>query len=111
LQRRSWRPMRPTAFTLIELLVVIAIIAILAAIVFPVFAQARDKARQASCISNIRQIGAAMQMYGQDYDATLFPYRVGGTGTPNPYTSNPLVSANAARYVFFNMLLAPYAKN
>jgi prepilin-type processing-associated H-X9-DG protein len=53
---------------LIELLVVIAIIAILAAILFPVFAQARDKARAASCISNLKQMGTAWQMYTQDYD-------------------------------------------
>jgi prepilin-type N-terminal cleavage/methylation domain-containing protein/prepilin-type processing-associated H-X9-DG protein len=57
-------------FTLIELLVVIAIIAILAAILFPVFAQARDKARQAACLSNTKQIALALHMYIQDYDET-----------------------------------------
>jgi prepilin-type N-terminal cleavage/methylation domain-containing protein/prepilin-type processing-associated H-X9-DG protein len=60
-------------FTLIELLVVIAIIAILAAILFPVFAQAREKARQASCISNTKQLGTAAMMYTQDFDETLPP--------------------------------------
>jgi prepilin-type N-terminal cleavage/methylation domain-containing protein/prepilin-type processing-associated H-X9-DG protein len=62
--------MRRTGFTLIELLVVIAIIAILAAILFPVFAQAREKARSASCMSNQKQIGIAIKMYNQDYDET-----------------------------------------
>ncbi|MBC7806218.1 MAG: DUF1559 domain-containing protein [Akkermansiaceae bacterium] len=60
------------AFTLIELLVVIAIIAILTAILFPVFAQAREKARQASCMSNMKQIGLAVIQYTQDYDE-IFP--------------------------------------
>ncbi|HEV2472149.1 MAG TPA: DUF1559 domain-containing protein [Chthonomonadales bacterium] len=61
-----------TAFTLIELLVVIAIIAILAAILFPVFAQAREKARQTACISNLKQIGLGTMMYAEDYDETYF---------------------------------------
>jgi len=62
---------RNKGFTLIELLVVIAIIAILAAILFPVFAKARAKARQASCQSNLKQIGLAWAMYAQDYDGVL----------------------------------------
>ena len=63
--------MRHRGFTLIELLVVIAIIAILAAILFPVFAKAREKARQSSCLSNLKQIGLAFMQYAQDYDETL----------------------------------------
>ena len=61
---------RNNAFTLIELLVVIAIIAILAAILFPVFAQAREKARSISCLSNMKQLGTGLMMYVQDYDET-----------------------------------------
>src|SRR5215212_7267934 len=74
------RPQRTTSwqldrrgFTLIELLVVIAIIAILAAILFPVFAQAREKARQTSCLSNLRQISTAMMMYAEDHDGLFVP--------------------------------------
>jgi prepilin-type N-terminal cleavage/methylation domain-containing protein/prepilin-type processing-associated H-X9-DG protein len=80
-------------FTLIELLVVVAIIAILAAILFPVFAQARESARKASCTSNLRQIGTATQMYLQDYDGQFFQHwylaptywfgRVDASTTPN----------------------------
>src|SRR5205823_10875854 len=70
------RPRR--GFTLIELLVVIAIIAILAAILFPVFARAREKARQASCMSNLKQLGLAMMQYAQDYDGMI--YHLNGRG-------------------------------
>jgi prepilin-type N-terminal cleavage/methylation domain-containing protein/prepilin-type processing-associated H-X9-DG protein len=65
---------RRPGFTLIELLVVIAIIAVLAAILFPVFAQAREKARQAGCLSNEKQIGTAVLMYAQDYDEQSPPW-------------------------------------
>jgi len=72
--RKNIPQRRRRAFTLIELLVVIAIIAILAAILFPVFARARGKARQASCQSNLKQIGLAMMQYAQDYDERNVPY-------------------------------------
>lgn len=70
-------------FTLIELLVVIAIISILAAILFPVFARARENARRASCMSNLKQFGIAMMMYVQDYDET-YPKAVSGGMGANP---------------------------
>jgi len=66
-------------FTLIELLVVIAIIAILAAILFPVFSQARDKARQTTCLSNAKQVGLAVMQYQQDYNE-LYPFGTGADG-------------------------------
>ncbi len=78
-------------FTLIELLVVIAIIAILAAILFPVFARAREKARQASCSSNLKQLALGVLMYVQDYDERLFAARGnldGWSGNIMPYVKN-----------------------
>ncbi len=95
-------------FTLIELLVVIAIIAILAAILFPVFARAREKARQTSCLSNVKQLTMAMLMYTQDYDG-CYPviwdsgsgYPVGAVdGSPNMWDASALVA-----------LFTPYVKN
>jgi prepilin-type N-terminal cleavage/methylation domain-containing protein len=68
--------MRKSGFTLIELLVVIAIIAILAAILFPVFAKAREKARQTSCLSNQKQLALAWMQYVQDYDEVVPPYSI-----------------------------------
>jgi prepilin-type N-terminal cleavage/methylation domain-containing protein/prepilin-type processing-associated H-X9-DG protein len=79
-ERRDLRSRR--GFTLIELLVVIAIIAILAAILFPVFAKARAKARQVSCLSNLKQISLGWMQYTQDYDECSVMGRTGGAGTP-----------------------------
>jgi len=85
--------MKKSGFTLIELLVVIAIIAILAAILFPVFAKAREKARQASCLSNEKQIGLALMMYSQDNDE-LLPNRKNEGGHMNWKTYiNPYVGS------------------
>ena len=75
-----------TGFTLIELLVVIAIIAILASILFPVFAQAREKARGISCLSNLKQLGTAYRMYMQDYDEMVVPDYEYVNGAQNGYT-------------------------
>jgi prepilin-type N-terminal cleavage/methylation domain-containing protein/prepilin-type processing-associated H-X9-DG protein len=81
--RRQLLPAKRSAFTLIELLVVIAIIAILAAILFPVFAKAREKARQASCASNEKQLGLAFLQYEQDYDERL-PSGSNSVSNPTP---------------------------
>src|SRR5438128_9990650 len=99
--RKHFLMMKPTrGFTLIELLVVIAIIAILAAILFPVFAQAREKARQTSCLSNTKQIGIALMMYAQDYDEMLVGYRFNppAAAAPlNPYAADPQVGGRPQR--------------
>ncbi len=98
-------------FTLIELLVVIAIIAVLAAILFPVFAQAREKARQASCTSNLRQVGVAFAMYAQDYDDRLPDRRDLKTTLPGgfrPWTTWPPSDPRAG---WAAITLEPYTKN
>jgi prepilin-type N-terminal cleavage/methylation domain-containing protein len=89
-------------FTLIELLVVIAIIAILAAILFPVFAQAREKARQTSCLSNLKQIGLGAIMYTQDYDETFPRLQWDIASTPDRASWNPWTWKES---------IAPYVKN
>jgi prepilin-type N-terminal cleavage/methylation domain-containing protein/prepilin-type processing-associated H-X9-DG protein len=98
------------AFTLIELLVVIAIIAILAAILFPVFAQAREKARQTTCLSNLKQVGLATQMYVQDNDERLFFYA--STASPSrSHTGAVLPDADSVNPVRWWNALMPYMKS
>jgi len=102
--------MKRRGFTLIELLVVIAIIAILAAILFPVFAQAREKGRQASCESNLKQVGLAIKMYVQDYDEK-WP---GGMDYPTDQTSNGQQRSSGLNFGFNGWVanvIRPYVKN
>ena len=90
-----------TAFTLIELLVVIAIIAIISAILFPVFAQAREKARETACISNSRQIGLQVRMYTQDHDETM----------PIFYAYNTQPPAGQPGHKGIEELILPYGRS
>ncbi|NLO04462.1 MAG: DUF1559 domain-containing protein [candidate division WS1 bacterium] len=99
-------------FTLIELLVVIAIIAILAAILFPVFARAREKARQTSCLNNMKQLGLGMMMYAQDYDE-IFPAMSNGTMTTPAFPEVPEFGHNGSGmwYLSWATVIYPYIKN
>jgi prepilin-type N-terminal cleavage/methylation domain-containing protein/prepilin-type processing-associated H-X9-DG protein len=99
-------------FTLIELLVVIAIIAILAGLIFPVFASARAKARQISCVSNLRQLGLSVSMYVQDYDG-LYPYMVDPADkfTPQIWSADPNFMAQIPYIGMVNEVLQPYVKS
>jgi prepilin-type N-terminal cleavage/methylation domain-containing protein/prepilin-type processing-associated H-X9-DG protein len=97
--------LRTRGFTLIELLVVIAIIAILAAILFPVFARAREAARQTSCLSNLKQLGSGVMMYQQDYDET-------NLRNNNIQTYNlPNGSVSTSTNCLWMYQLYPYVKN
>ncbi|MGM0494536.1 MAG: DUF1559 domain-containing protein [Armatimonadota bacterium] len=99
--------MRRDGFTLIELLVVIAIIAILAAILFPVFARAREKARQTSCLSNLKQIMLGTLMYTQDYDERTPPH---GYFAPDPPLA-PRYNDSRGAYWDWPVLIEPYTMN
>ncbi|MES2460047.1 MAG: prepilin-type N-terminal cleavage/methylation domain-containing protein [Armatimonadota bacterium] len=110
------RPNYSSAFTLIELLVVIAIIAILAAILFPVFAQAREKARQTACLSNTKQMALGLQQYLQDNDETFMPVVSGGAstipaGTSATYNDISAKGTTASYSQHWMQQLYPYVKS
>ncbi len=97
-------------FTLIELLVVIAIIAILAAILFPVFARARERARQTTCLSNLRQIGLGWQMYATDYNERVMPVELHTPGEVKYYWWTAFNEATSTRIPEAG-LIYPYMRN
>src|SRR5947208_11980856 len=103
---------RQSAFTLIELLTVIAIIAVLAALLFPVFATARGKAREITCVSNLRQIGMAIKMYTQDYDE-FYPWAVDPTDkyTPQIWGGYPAFQAQIPFMPMMHEALQTYIKS
>ncbi len=102
--------LRKRGFTLIELLVVIAIIAILAAILFPVFAKAREKARQTSCLSNVKQIMTGELMYAADYD-DMWPNNVNPAGYAPVMTVGGVVCENVDPWWEWQAFPDPYVKN
>lgn len=111
--------MNRKGFTLIELLVVIAIVAILAAMIFPVFSEAREKARETTCLSNIKQIGTAFTMYIDDYEGS-YPAAIIGSDYIHPFEGDfycghaPIKSAAdipRAQYGSYRTQLIPYLKS
>ncbi|MBS1714528.1 MAG: prepilin-type N-terminal cleavage/methylation domain-containing protein [Armatimonadetes bacterium] len=100
------------AFTLIELLVVIAIIAILAALIFPVFARAKATAKQANCVSNLKQIGAGIGLYMSDHD-DVFPYAVDAVDKYRPeiWAHEPEFQAQIPNMPLLSEALQPYIKS
>jgi prepilin-type N-terminal cleavage/methylation domain-containing protein/prepilin-type processing-associated H-X9-DG protein len=98
---RALRARHSSGFTLIELLVVIAIIALLAAILFPVFARARENARRASCMSNLKQIGLGIHQYTQDYDEKM----------PPPFLRYSSGYPNDGNATYAPVLILPYVKS